>query len=102
MGGAAQKEGEDMQHPDEGSIHAWLDGQLPRDEAAAVEAHLAECRECADAVAEARGLIAASSRILTALDGVPRDVVPIPSAIGHHPSGIDSTAPAAVGAPSGA
>jgi hypothetical protein len=65
-----------MQHLDEGTIHAWLDGQLPRDEAAQVEAHVAECRQCADAVAEARGLIAASSRILTALDGVPREVVP--------------------------
>lgn len=65
-----------MQHPDEGTIHAWLDGQLPRDEALEVEAHVAECRECADAVAEARGLIAASSRILTALDSIPREVVP--------------------------
>ena len=65
-----------MQHLDEGTIHAWLDGQLPPDEALEVEAHVAECRQCADAVAEARGLIAASSRILTALDGVPREVVP--------------------------
>jgi anti-sigma factor RsiW len=69
-----------MQHLDEGMIHAWLDGQLPRDEAAAVEAHVAECRPCADAVAEARGLIAASSRILTALDAVPREVAPKPIA----------------------
>ena len=65
-----------MQHLDEGTIHAWLDGQLPRDEAPQVETHVAECRQCADAVAEARGLIAASSRILTALDSVPREVVP--------------------------
>jgi len=70
-----------MQHLDEGTIHAWLDGQLPRDEAARVEAHVAECRECADAVAEARGLIAASSRILTALDDVPR----VGSANRHQP-----------------
>jgi hypothetical protein len=76
-----------MQHLDEGTIHAWLDGQLPLDEAAAVEAHVAECRQCADAVAEARGLIAASSRILTALDGVPRDVAP-QTAISHQPSAI--------------
>ena len=65
-----------MQHLDEGTIHAWLDGQLPRDEAEAAEAHVAECRQCADAVAEARGLIAASSRILMSLDSVPRDVAP--------------------------
>ena len=69
-----------MQHLDEGTIHAWLDGQLPREEAQRVEAHVAECRQCADAVAEARGLIAASSRILMALDNVPRDVVPAPVA----------------------
>ena len=65
-----------MQHPDEGTIHAWLDGQLPLDEAAAAEAHVAACRPCADAVAEARGFIAASSRILMSLDDVPRDVSP--------------------------
>ena len=65
-----------MQHLDEGTIHAWLDGQLPQEEAQQVESHVAECRQCADAVAEARGLIAASSRILTALDTVPGEVVP--------------------------
>jgi len=41
-----------------------------------VELHVATCRACADRVAEARGLIAASSRILSALDHVPADVVP--------------------------
>ena len=65
-----------MSHPDEGTIHGWLDGALPAGEAAAVEAHLAECGECRAAVAEARGLIAASSRILGALDNVPAGVVP--------------------------
>ena len=65
-----------MQHIDEGTVHSWLDGQLPATEAAAIDAHVAECRSCADAVAEARGLIAASSRILMTLDGVPRDVAP--------------------------
>ncbi|HJR67603.1 MAG TPA: zf-HC2 domain-containing protein [Gemmatimonadaceae bacterium] len=60
-----------MQHLDEGTIHAWLDGALGPEEAARVEAHVGSCSMCADAVAEARGLIAASSRILTALDDVP-------------------------------
>jgi len=41
-----------------------------------IEAHIAECATCSAAVAEARGLIAASSRILTALDDVPGAVVP--------------------------
>ena len=60
-----------MWHLDEGTIHAWLDGALSPDEARRVEAHVGSCTVCADAVAEARGLIAASSRILTALDDVP-------------------------------
>ena len=66
-----------MQHLDEGTIHSWLDGALTPDEAARVEAHVAECPQCAAAVAEARGFIAASSRILTALDNAPRGVVPV-------------------------
>jgi hypothetical protein len=65
-----------MQHPDEGTIHAWLDGALSDEEAAAIELHVSECEECASSVAEARGLIAASSRIVSALDVVPRGVIP--------------------------
>lgn len=63
-------------HPDEGTIHAWLDGALPADEAAALEAHVAGCAACASAVAEARGFLAAASRILGALDQVPGGVLP--------------------------
>lgn len=66
-----------MQHLDEGTIHSWLDGALSADEAARVSAHAEVCPQCAAAVAEARGFIAASSRILTALDNVPGGVVPI-------------------------
>ena len=65
-----------MQHLDEGTIHSWLDGALSADEAARVEAHVKECAQCQAAVAEARGFIAASSRILTALDNPPREVIP--------------------------
>jgi len=65
-----------MQHPDEGTIHSWLDGALSPDEAARVEAHVNDCPQCQAAVAEARGFIAASSRILTALDNAPRGVIP--------------------------
>jgi hypothetical protein len=66
-----------MQHLDEGTIHSWLDGALSADEAAQTEAHVKECAQCATAVAEARGFIAASSRILTSLDNVPKGVVPV-------------------------
>src|SRR5690349_16498029 len=66
-----------MQHPDEGMIHAWLDGELRAEEAHELESHVAACEECSAKVAEARGLIAASSRVVSALDIVPAGVIPI-------------------------
>lgn len=80
-----------MEHIEEGTIHAWLDDALASDEAARVEQHVRECAECAAAVAEARGLIAASTRILSALDDVPAGVVPRRVE--------DEVAPVAAGAP---
>lgn len=65
-----------MKHLEEGTIHAWLDGALGADEAAAVERHFANCEECAARVAEARGLVAGASRILSALDDVGAEIVP--------------------------
>ena len=65
-----------MQHPDEGTIHAWIDGELTAEESASLEAHLNECAECSALVAEARGLVAASSRIVSALDIIPGNVIP--------------------------
>jgi hypothetical protein len=64
------------EHLDEGTIHAWLDGALPPDESARVESLATACTECAALVAEARGLVAASSRILSSLDAVPGGVIP--------------------------
>jgi hypothetical protein len=68
------------EHLDEGTIHAWLDGALAPDESARVESATGSCAECAALVAEARGLIAASSRILSSLDAVPAGVIPGSSA----------------------
>src|SRR5436190_2209664 len=65
-----------MQHLDEGTIHTWLDGALDASEAAGVERHVAECAQCAAAVAEARGFIAASARIVSSLDVVRGGVLP--------------------------
>ena len=65
-----------MQHLDEGTIHAWLDGALAPPEAEQVAKHAAECATCAAAVAEARGIIAGSARIVAALDDVPGGVIP--------------------------
>jgi hypothetical protein len=72
-------------HPDEGEIHAWLDGALSAEDAARVESHVMGCAACREAVAEARGFIAASSRILTALDAVPSGVVPVGSRTRERP-----------------
>src|SRR5262245_33237213 len=65
-----------MQHLDEGTIHAWLDGALPPLEAEQVAKHASECATCGVAVAEARGIIAGSARIVSALDDVPGGVIP--------------------------
>jgi hypothetical protein len=65
-----------MPRPDEGMIHAWLDGELEAETAARVAKLVEEDVEWGAAAAEARGLIAASSRILEALDTVPGDVIP--------------------------
>ncbi len=61
---------------DEGMIHAWLDGALSADEAARIEALVASDPAWSAAAAEARGLMAASSRILSSLDAVPANVLP--------------------------
>ena len=61
---------------DEGMIHAWLDGALSVDEAARIEQLVASDPAWGAAAAEARGLIAASSRILSSLDAVPAQVMP--------------------------
>lgn len=65
-----------MPRPDEGIIHAWLDGELAADEAERVAKLVAEDAEWGAAAAEARGLIAASLRIVSALDAVPAGVMP--------------------------
>lgn len=67
-----------MSQPDEGLIHAWLDNELPPNEAARVEQLVATDAAWAAAAAEARGLIAASARILSSLDDVPAKVIPAP------------------------
>ncbi|HYD53042.1 MAG TPA: carboxypeptidase regulatory-like domain-containing protein [Gemmatimonadaceae bacterium] len=64
------------EHLDEGTVHAWLDGQLSPDEGAALEAHASACATCAALVAEARGYLAGASSILSALDGPGQSAAP--------------------------
>ena len=58
-------------HPDEGLIHAWLDGALGDDESQRIANHVGACAECSEVVAEARGLIAGASRVVAMLDETP-------------------------------
>ncbi len=66
---------------DDGEIHEWLDGELSDARAAELEALTHSSAEFAQRVADARGLIAASSRILGALDHVPAGVLPKASGV---------------------
>lgn len=63
-------------HATEDSVYAWLDGALTPSESSLVEAHVSGCETCAASVAEARGFIAASARILSVAEYVPQRVVP--------------------------
>ncbi|MBC8089870.1 MAG: carboxypeptidase-like regulatory domain-containing protein [Phycisphaerae bacterium] len=63
-------------HPTEESIYAWLDRALGGADSDAIERHVAACDTCAAAVAEARGYIAASARIMIAADITTRTVAP--------------------------
>ena len=83
----AWDEGTDGVLPDEGMIHEWLDGQLDADASAAMERLVSRSPAFAARVAEARGLIAASARIVQSLDGVPGGVLPT----GVLPTGVGST-----------
>ena len=64
------------EHPDEGTIHAWLDGALDAASAERVAAHVRGCAACSALAAEARGLIAGASRVVAALDEVPAGTRP--------------------------
>ena len=70
-----------MQHLDEGTIHAWLDGALSTEESTGIESHVRACTACAEQVADARGIIAGATRIVSSLDVVRGDVIPAKPAV---------------------
>src|SRR2546426_5681788 len=57
------KEG-NMSHVDEGTLHAYLDGELPSDERTALEGHLGQCAICRTTLAEERALLERASALL--------------------------------------
>ena len=74
------------QHPEEGTLHAYIDGELSPAEAATLEQHVAECAACSAALAEARGLVAAASRVITTLDAAPSSAVTPAPAVASVPA----------------
>jgi putative zinc finger protein len=53
-----------MPHVDDGTLHAYRDGELPPAEAHGVETHLAQCPACRERLEEERGLIARAEELL--------------------------------------
>jgi len=65
-----------MSHVDEGTLHAYLDGELPSPERAALESHLAQCATCRAQLAEERALLERSAALLGSARPVERAVPP--------------------------
>ena len=65
-----------MSHVDEGTLHAYLDGELPSSERAAIEAHVAQCTTCRTALAEERALLERASALLGSARPVERPAPP--------------------------
>jgi len=53
-----------MSHVDEGTLHAYLDGELPPAERAGLEAHLEQCIACKTLLTEERALLERASALL--------------------------------------
>ena len=65
-----------MSHVDEGTLHAYLDGELPSTERAALEAHLAQCEACRARLGEERALLERASVLLGAARPLERPAPP--------------------------
>jgi hypothetical protein len=61
-----------MSHIDDGKLNALLDGELEGAEAAAAQAHIAGCADCAQRLEEAKRFLAGAEDLLGAL-GMPRE-----------------------------
>src|SRR6266566_1505789 len=55
---------ESMSHVDEGTLHAYLDGELPSGDRATLEAHVAQCATCRTALTDERALRDRASAVL--------------------------------------
>jgi hypothetical protein len=66
-----------MSHVDEGTLHAYLDAELPSAERAALEAHLAACATCRANLTEERSLRERATAVLGAARPVERPAPPL-------------------------
>lgn len=72
-----------MRHPDDGTLMALLDGEIPSDELAPITEHLSGCEECRARLAAARMMMTESDALIEALgDGAPAtadpSIIPLP------------------------
>ncbi|HEV2749676.1 MAG TPA: zf-HC2 domain-containing protein [Gemmatimonadales bacterium] len=65
-----------MSHVDDGTLHAYLDGELSPPEAQSVEAHVAQCPACRERLEEERALIARAAELLARAAPPDRDLPP--------------------------
>jgi anti-sigma factor RsiW len=65
-----------MSHVDEGTLHAYLDGELSADDAQSVSAHVTACPACHQRLEEERALIARASELLGLAEPPARDLPP--------------------------
>jgi len=66
-----------MSHVDEGTLHAYLDGELSPPERAALEVHITQCASCGARLAEERSLIERASAVLAAARPSERPAPPL-------------------------
>src|SRR5881296_386352 len=66
-----------MSHVDEGTLHAYLDGELPSADRKTVEAHLAQCDTCRAALTEARALVERATALLGSARPAERPAPPL-------------------------
>jgi len=68
-----------MSHVDEGTLHAYLDGELPSVERAALEAHLADCATCRENLTDERALRERATAVLGSARPAERPAPPHPA-----------------------
>jgi len=65
-----------MSHVDDGTLHAYLDGELAPAEAQGIEAHLAQCPRCRERLEEERALIMRAGELLALAAPPDRELPP--------------------------